>query len=69
VPVGNARRCYAILLYGGHENGTDLDGAKRQLLGSLAPDAEIAYAQIESEMLRKRVNALEGQLARASEHG
>ena len=43
--------------------------AERHLLGSLAHDAEIAYAQIESEMLRKRVNVLEGQLARASEHG
>jgi hypothetical protein len=69
VPVGNARRCYAILLYGGHENGTDLDSAERHLLGSLAHDAGIAYAQIESEMLRKRVNALEGQLARAVEPG
>jgi hypothetical protein len=69
VPVGNARRCYAILLYSGHENGTDLDTAERHLLGGLAHDAEIAYAQIESETLRKRVNVLEGQLARASEHG
>ena len=43
--------------------------AKRHLLGGLAHDAEIAYAQIESEMLRKRVNVLEGQLARAAEHG
>jgi hypothetical protein len=69
VPVGNARRCYAILLYGGHEDGTDLDSSERHLLGGLAHVAEIAYAQIESEMLRKRVNALEGQLARAAEHG
>jgi hypothetical protein len=69
VPVGNARRCYAVLLYSANEDGTDLDNAKRHLLGSLAHDAEIAYAQIESETLRERVNALEGQLARASEHG
>jgi hypothetical protein len=69
VPVGNARRRYALLLYGGHEDGTDLDSAKRDLLGSLAHDAQIAYAQIEGETLRKRVDALEGQLARASEHG
>jgi hypothetical protein len=68
VPVGNRRRCYALLLYGGHDNGTDLDGAARRLLGSLAHAADIAYAQIESDMLRKRVNVLEGQLARASEH-
>ncbi len=67
VPVGNPRRCYAILLYGGHEAGTDLDNSERRLLGNLAHDAEIAYAQIESENLRKRVAALEGQLARAPE--
>ena len=36
-------------------------------LGKLAHDAEIAYAQIESETLRKRVNVLEDQLARVSE--
>jgi hypothetical protein len=64
-PVGNPRRCYAIILYGGHEAGTDLDGGERRLLGALAHDAEIAYAQIESEILHKRVAALEGQLAQA----
>ena len=69
VPVGNARRYYAILLFGGHENGTDLDSSERHLLGGLAHVAEIAYAQIECEMLRDRVNVLEGQLARAAEHG
>jgi hypothetical protein len=65
VPVGNPRRCYAMILYSGHETGTDLDSSEHHLLGSLAHDAEIAYAQIESEMLHKRVAALEGQLAQA----
>ena len=65
VPVGNPRRCYAVILYSGHEAGTDLDGNERHLLGSLAHDAGIAYAQIECEGLRKRVAALEGQLAQA----
>ena len=69
VPVGNPRRCYAILLFGGHEAGTDLDSSERHLLGGLAHDAEIAYAQIESEMLHERVAVLEGQLARATEPG
>jgi hypothetical protein len=69
VPVGNPRRCYAIMLYSGHEAGTDLDGNEHHLLGSLAHDAEIAYAQIESETLHKRVAALEGQLARAPQTG
>ena len=65
VPVGNPRRCYAMILYSGHEAGTDLDSSEHHLLGSLAHDAEIAYAQIESEMLHERVAALEGQLAQA----
>jgi hypothetical protein len=65
VPVGNPRRCYALILYSGHEAGTDLDGGERHLLGALAHDAEIAYAQIECENLRKRVAMLEGQLAQA----
>ena len=69
VPVGNPRRCYAMIFYSGHEAGTDLDSSERHLLGSLAHDAEIAYAQIESEMLHKRVAALEGQLIKASEPG
>ena len=67
VPVGNARRCYALVLYGGHEIGTDLDTSERHLLGSLARDAEIAYAQVESETLRRRVAVLEGKLAQALE--
>src|SRR5271155_3598297 len=67
VPVGNARRCYALVLYGGHEIGTDLDTSERHLLGSLARDAEIAYAQVESETLRKRIAMLERQLAQTLE--
>jgi hypothetical protein len=67
VPVGNSRRCYALVLYGGHEVGTDLDSSERHLLGSLARDAEIAYAQVESETLRKRIAMLERQLAQTLE--
>jgi hypothetical protein len=67
VPVGNARRCYALVLYGGHEIGTDLDSSERHVLGSLARDAEIAYAQVESETLRRRIAMLENQLAKTLE--
>ncbi|HEY1779087.1 MAG TPA: PDZ domain-containing protein [Roseiarcus sp.] len=67
VPVGNARRCYAVLLYGGHEAGTDLDMSERHLIGSLAHHAEIAYAQVESETLQRRVVMLEAELAQAPE--
>jgi hypothetical protein len=67
VPVGNARRCYALVLYGGHEIGTDLDHNERHLLGDLAREAEIAYAQVESDTLRKRIAVLEKQLAKTLE--
>jgi hypothetical protein len=67
VPVGNARRCYALVLYSGHEIGTDLDSGERHVLGSLARDAEIAYAQVESDTLRRRVAVLENALAKALE--
>ena len=66
-PVGNARRCYAVLFYGGHEAGTDLDISERHLLGSLAHHAAIAYAQVESETLHRRVAMLEAELAQALE--
>ena len=67
MPIGNRRRCYAVLLYGGHEIGTDLDSSERHLLGSLSHDAEIAYAQVESETLRRRVAELEERLAQTVE--
>ncbi len=67
VPVGNARRCYALVLYGGHEIGTDLDAGERHVLGGLARDAEIAYAQVESETLRRRIAMLENELAKTLE--
>ena len=66
-PVGNARHCYAVVLYGGHEAGTDLDGNERHLLGSLAHEAGIAYAHVESETLRRRIAELEAELARTLE--
>ncbi|MBV9288466.1 MAG: hypothetical protein JO288_11710, partial [Hyphomicrobiales bacterium] len=63
VPVGNARRCYAVILYGGHEAGTDLSHNERGLLARLGREAEIAYANIESDDFRARIDALEGKLA------
>ena len=67
VPVGNARRCYALVLYGGHEVGTDLNAGERRLLGDLARDAEIGYAQVESDTLRQRIAVLENELAKTLE--
>ena len=64
VPVANPRRCFAVVLYGGHEAGTDLNHAERDLLGRLAKSAEIAYAQVEDDTLRTRITALERELER-----
>ena len=64
-PVANPRRCFAVVLYGGHEAGTDLDHAERDLLGRLAKSAEIAYAQVEDDTLRTRITALERELEQA----
>lgn len=57
VPIGNPRRRFAVALYGGHETGADLDRIERTLLEELARDAVIAYAQVDSETLRRRVAA------------
>ena len=65
VPVGNPRRCFAVVLYGDHLTGTDMDRAERDLLARLARDAAIAYAQVETELLQARIAALESQLAHA----
>jgi hypothetical protein len=64
VPVANPTYCFAVLLYSAHEVGTDLDGDERQLLASLARDAEIAYSRVDRETLQKRIEILEGKLAR-----
>ncbi len=62
VPVANPRRCFAVALYGGHVIGTDLDANERELLLTLARQAEIAYAQVDSETLQRRIEVLERQL-------
>jgi hypothetical protein len=64
VRVGNPRQCFAIALYSGHVVGTALDDKERGLLVRLAHDAAIAYAHIDRERLRQRVETLEGHLAR-----
>ncbi len=65
MPVANPRRCFAVVLYSGHVAGTDLNHAERDLLGHLAKSAEIAYAQVEDDMLRTRITALERDLEQA----
>ena len=64
-PVATSRRCFAVVLYGGATSGTDLDHAERDLLARLAKSAEIAYAQVEDDVLRTRIAALERDLEQA----
>ncbi|RBP12295.1 hypothetical protein DFR50_114125 [Roseiarcus fermentans] len=66
VPIANARRRFAVVLYSGHEAGTDLHESERDLLGALARDAETAYGQVERELLQQRIERLEGQLREAA---
>jgi hypothetical protein len=66
VPVANPRRCFAIVLYGAHESGTDLNQRERELLAGLARQAEVAYAYLEGEMQRQRIAALENRLAQGN---
>ncbi len=66
VPVGNPRRRFAVALYSGHEAGTDLEEAETDLLATLARDAEIAYGEVERDLLQRRVERLEGMLGDAA---
>jgi len=61
VPIGDRIRCYAIGVYGSHENGMDLDSDERAMLSRMARDAAAAYAQIEAEGLRAQLRALEAK--------
>jgi len=64
-PVATVKRCFAVVLYGGHEAGTDLSSAERSLLGHLANSALTAYAQVEDDWLRDLIAALERELEQA----
>jgi hypothetical protein len=69
VAVGNPRRYHALALYGGHEAGTDLNQRERNLLARLARQAEIAYAYLENETLRRRIAGLEARPAQLAGAG
>ncbi len=66
VPIGNPRRRFAVAFYSGHELGTDLDRAERELLAGLAHDAEIAYGQVEREALQREIDRLKGLIREAA---
>ena len=67
MPAGNPARCFALTLYGGHAAGTDLDYYERALLGRIARDAAVIYAELESRELREKVIALEANWRRDPE--
>ena len=62
VPVRDRVRCFAIALYGPHISGADLDADERAMLSRIASDGALAYGRAETEVLRRRVAALELQL-------
>ena len=64
-PAATTKRCFAVVLYGGHEAGTDLSYVECGLLGHLAKSALTAYAQVEDDSLRDRIAALERELEQA----
>ncbi len=63
-------RCLAVALYGPHATGNALSHEERSMLGELADKAASAFMQINDEQLRRRIAALERELAtKAAELG
>jgi len=60
VPVRSAGRIVAIVFYGGHRGGDDLNDDELRLLEKLAVAASSAYATLELIALRKQVGPLLG---------
>jgi hypothetical protein len=64
VPVsGGAKECVAVVLYGPHEIGTDINSDERAMLRELAIEAGSAYDRVETEALRREVRDLQAQVA------
>ena len=59
VPVRDKLRCLAVAFYGPHLSGADLASDEQAMLAALASDAAFAYGRAETELLRRRVAALE----------
>jgi hypothetical protein len=62
VPVGNRFHCYAVVLYGAHACGTELDSDERAMLAELAELAASVFAKLDLDLLRQRIAALEREL-------
>ncbi|GAC1659683.1 MAG: hypothetical protein NVS4B13_05250 [Candidatus Elarobacter sp.] len=58
VPIRAFGRLHAIVLYGAHAKGDDLNGEEIEVLERLARSAALAYESIEAAALRRQVRAL-----------
>jgi hypothetical protein len=63
VPVGDRLRCLGLALYGPHSTGNALSHEERSMLAELADKAASAFMQINDDQLRRRIAALESELA------
>jgi hypothetical protein len=67
VPVGDRLRCLGLALYGPHATGNALSHEERSMLAELAAKAASAFMQINDDQLRRRIAALESELAEATQ--
>ncbi|SFV32362.1 hypothetical protein [Hyphomicrobium facile] len=58
VPAANRVHCFAVMLYGPHVSGTDIDSNEREMLVALGQNAADSYARAENEELRKTIAEL-----------
>ena len=63
VPIGDQLRCLGLALYGPHATGNALSHEERSMLAELAGKAASAFMQINDDQLRRRIAALESELA------
>jgi hypothetical protein len=63
VPVGDRLRCLGLVLYGPHATGNALSHEERSMLAELADKAASAFMYINDDQLRRRIAALESELA------
>jgi hypothetical protein len=67
VPVGDRLRCLGLALYGPHATGNALSHDERSMLAELADKAASAFMQINDDQLRRRIAALESELAEVTQ--
>jgi hypothetical protein len=60
-------RCLGLALYGPHVTGNALSHEERSMLAELADKAASALMQINDDQLRRRIAALESELAEVTQ--